>query len=215
MDYVLQPGDGRDAFVRFWRLVAEAVRRHPSAFAAELMNEPMSTRRRWMFDTWRACAQAINAVVPDMSVSICDIGEGSVLPAWVTSLTGGFEDISRDTERWIKAAGTLFYAWHYGDEPQNVDNMLAISRKWGVPSFATETGCGQFEAAAAANISHSYWHYSSYCNTGPWFGNRTVPTDTFGACILGWASGNSSKCVNPASQRAVQGHGLVEAPRLS
>ena len=56
---------------------------------------------------------------------------------------------------------------------------------------------------------------SSYCNTGPWFGNRTVPTDTFGACILGWASGNSSKCVNPRAQRAIRGHGLVEAPRVS
>jgi hypothetical protein len=75
--------------------------------------------------------------------------------------------------------------------------MQAISEKWNVPSFATETGCDQFNAAAAANISHSYWHYSAYCNTGPYFGNRTVPDDTFGACILGWNSGNSSKCAPP------------------
>ena len=72
--------------------------------------------------------------------------------------------------------------------------MQAISAKWNIPTFGTETGCDQFEAAKAAGISHSYWHYSSYCNTGPAFGNRSVPGDTFGACILGWASGNSSKC---------------------
>merc|ERR1712039_581053 len=162
------------------------------------MNEPMTIHRRAMFDTWRACADAIHQVIPDMSVSICDVGEGSVLPAWVTTLTGGDEDISSDTVKWIKASNSLFYAWHYGDVPQNVKNMQAISRVWNVPTFATETGCGQFNAAAASNISHSYWHYSSYCNTGPGFGNRTVPTDTFGACILRWASGDSAKCAKPA-----------------
>merc|ERR1712107_606995 len=56
MDYLLQPGDGRADFVRFWRLIADAVKDHPSAFAAELMNEPMSIRRKWMFETWRDCA---------------------------------------------------------------------------------------------------------------------------------------------------------------
>ena len=72
--------------------------------------------------------------------------------------------------------------------------MQAVSAQWSMPTFGTELTCEIFDAAAAANISHSYWHYSSYCNTGPWFGNRSVPTETFGACILGWASGNSSKC---------------------
>jgi hypothetical protein len=194
MDYILRPGAGRDAFVRYWRLMAEAVAQHPSAFAAELMNEPMSIHRRWMFDTWRACAEAIVEVVPDMAVSICDTGEGSVLPAWISTLTGGAEDISRETMAWIKSTNSAFYAWHYGSTPDNIRNMQAISKEWNVPTFATETGCDQFDAAAAANISHSYWHYSSYCNTGPWFGNRSVPTESFGACILGWASGNSSKC---------------------
>ena len=47
--------------------------------------------------------------------------------------------------------------------------------------------------AQAANISLSYWHYSSYCTTGPAFGNRVVPDETFGACILGWGGGESSK----------------------
>ena len=73
MDYILTPGAGRDAFVRYWRLMAEAVREHRSAIAAELMNEPITLRRTAAFDTWRACAEAINEVVPDMAVR-CDGG---------------------------------------------------------------------------------------------------------------------------------------------
>ena len=196
MDYVLQPGEGREAFVRYWALVAEAVREHPSAIAAELMNEPMSIRRRDMFDTWRACAEAINEVIPDMSVSVCDIGETSSMPAWVTKLTRGTELIAESTIQWMEEATTVFYSWHYGNLPQAIRNMEAISREWNMPTFATEVGCDLFDAASAAGISASYWHYSSYCNTGPWFGNRSVPEETFGACILGWASGNSSKCIS-------------------
>ena len=51
---------------------------------------------------------------------------------------------------------------------------------------------GQWKAATAANISHAYWHYSAYCTTGAAFGNRSVPSDTFGGCMLGWAGGDSS-----------------------
>ncbi len=195
MDYILQPGEGRDYFVRYWRLIAEAVVDHPSAFAAELMNEPMSIRRKWSFDTWRACAEAIHKVIPDMSVSIADVGEGSVLPDWITKYTGGFEDISSETEQYIKDENRLFYAWHYGTMPGGANNMIEISEKWNVPTFATETSCSQFNYAKSVNISHSYWHYSCYCNTGPWFGNRKVPDDTFGGCLLGWDNGDSSKCV--------------------
>jgi len=203
MDYNLQPGPGRDDFVRYWTLMAEAVKGHPSAFGFELANEPMSIRRKWMFDTWRACAEAITKIVPDASVSIADVGEGSVLPAWVTKLTGGAEDISEDTIKWIKSSNSVFYAWHYGTVPQDVKNMQAISAEWNVPTFATETGCDHFNAAAAANISHSYWHYSSYCNTGQCFGNRAVPANTFGGCILGWGSGDSSKCAKPGVTNVV------------
>jgi len=142
----------------------------------------------------KACSDAIVAVVPDASVAVADVGEGSVFPAALTKLTGGFGFISAETEAWIKESDTAFYAWHYGDEPTNIDNMRAISDKWNVPTFGTELGCDQFDAAAAANISHSYWHYSAYCNTGPSFGDRAVPDETFGACILGWGSGDSSKC---------------------
>jgi len=196
MDYMIQPGDGRDDFVRFWRLMAEAVKDHPSAFAAELTNEPMTIRRKWMFQTWKACTDAITAVIPDMSVTIADVGEGSVLPSWFTAITGGALDIPGELVDWIKASNNVFYAWHYGDVPTNVKNMQAVSKKWNVPSFATEVGCDSFLAAKEANISHSYWHYSAYCNTGASFGNKAVPSETFGACILGWGSGDSSKCID-------------------
>ena len=46
MDYLIEDGPGRDDFVRFWRLMAEEVKDHPSAFAAEWMNEPMTIRRK-------------------------------------------------------------------------------------------------------------------------------------------------------------------------
>jgi hypothetical protein len=48
--------------------MAEAVVDHPRAFAFELMNEPMTIWRRDAFKTWRACAEAIVAVIPDASV---------------------------------------------------------------------------------------------------------------------------------------------------
>ena len=199
MDFLVTDGEGRDAFVRFWRLMAEAVETHPSAFAAELMNEPMTIRRRDMFQTWRAVAEAVNAVVPDMAVSLQDVGEGAVLPSWLTehAAKGAGVAIDADTLAWIKATGTLFYAWHWYGAPassdQAVANVQAISADWNVPTFASEfMSCDLWRACAAANISRTYWHYSSYCNTGPSFGNLSVPDETFGACILGWAGGNSA-----------------------
>lgn len=194
MDYMMQEGPGRDYFIRFLTLLAEAVKDHPSAFAVEPMNEPLTIRRKWMFDTWRTCAESINKIIPDMLVSICDVGQGSVMPAWVTQLTGGAAGIPKDIVEWIKNSNNLFYTWHYGEVPQNVKNMQAISKAWNMPTFATETFCDHWDAAAAAGISRYYWHYSSYCNTGPAFGNRSVVTETFGACILGWDLGDSSKC---------------------
>jgi len=194
MDYILKPGVGREKFVRYWKLMAEAVKDHPSASMFELMNEPMSIHRRWMFDTWKECADAITGVIPDASVAVCDVGEASVLPDWVTLITGGFEDISSETEAWLKSSNNLFYAWHYGKVPTDINNMKALSFRWNMPTFGTELGCDTFCPAKDAGISHSYWHYSSYCNTGPCFGNKKVPEETFGACLLGWGSGDSSKC---------------------
>jgi hypothetical protein len=70
MAYAMGKGPGRDDFVRYWQLMAEAVVSHPSAFAAELMNEPMTIHRTAMFDCWRACADAINAIIPDMRCAL-------------------------------------------------------------------------------------------------------------------------------------------------
>lgn len=189
MDYVVESGPGRDDFVRFWRLVAEAVVDHPSAFGAELMNEPMSIRRRDMFDTWRACAEAINSVVPDMSVTVADTGEDPVMPDW---LTATIESIDRDTEDWMKKSNNVFYALHYPNALR-VERTVAFQKKYNVPAFGTEIGgCDEWNMLKDKNISRSYWHYANYCNTGPWFGNRKVPEDTFGGCMLGWDGGNSS-----------------------
>lgn len=195
MNYTIEPGSGRDDFVRYWTLMAHAVADHPSASFFELMNEPMTIHRANYMDTWKACADAIHQVIPDASVSICDVGEGSILPSWLPKF-GDDVDISHDTLSWITSGNaSVFYAWHYGDVPKAITNMQAISEKWGIPTFGTETGCSQFEAARAANISHSYWHYSAYCNFPARDSFPEVPIENaFGACILGWGSGNSSKC---------------------
>ena len=60
MDYLVEAGEGRDAFVRFWRLLAVESARHPSAFGAELMNEPITLRRREAYETWREAAEAVS-----------------------------------------------------------------------------------------------------------------------------------------------------------
>jgi hypothetical protein len=200
--YIFSEGPGRTAFVRYWKLLAEAVKRHPSAVACELMNEPMFIGRQLMFDTWRAAAEAINGVLPDMSVGICDVGEVAAAPAWVTDVFGGVEGISHSTAEWIKHSTTLFYSWHWYGIPHNIEDAIksaeAVSHAFNMPSFASEfSSCDVWNAAKNAGISHAYWHYSSYCTTGPAFGNRKFPSDTFGACILGWRDGLSTKCVAP------------------
>ena len=63
----------------------------------------MTIRRKWYMDAWKACADAIHEVIPDASVSICDIGEGSIIPDWVPSFGDDF-DISSDTLKWIKVS---------------------------------------------------------------------------------------------------------------
>jgi len=88
MDYVIDEGPGRDDFVRFWTLMAKEIVSHPSAFAVELMNEPMTIKRPVMFEAWVAVAKAVNAIIPDLSVSLADVGEGAVFPWWVTKFGG-------------------------------------------------------------------------------------------------------------------------------
>ena len=204
MNYMLNKGPGRDDFVRFWTLMAKAVAAHPSVSFIEPSNEPMSINRRGMYDTWRAVTEEVTKIIPDISVALADTGEGAVLPGWVYTLLDliplPYFAPSGETIDWIKKSKNVFYAWHWYGSPKTpqgaVANVRTIEQDWNVPSFATEFfSCSAWEATAAANISHSYWHYSSYCNTGPSFGNRKVPEDTFGACILGWGGGRPDKCM--------------------
>jgi hypothetical protein len=161
------------------------------------MNEPMTIRRALACDTWRAAGAAISAVVPDMAVSVADTGEGVVLPPSVVPAAGDIL-ISNATLAWMRAAPNVFLAWHWYGSPDNVteavEDALALGALWGVPALLTEFGdCSAWDAAAQAGMGRLYWLYSSYCTTGPAFGNRQVPADTFGACILGWggaAGGN-------------------------
>ena len=195
MAYALGEGAGRDKFAKFWGLVAAAAADHPSAFGAELMNEPMSIHRRDMFNAWKAAAEAIHAVVPDMAVALADVGEAAILPDWIDKYVTAGLDIDSDTTDWIKASGYLFYAFHWYATPSDmhdaVDRVNDIRSDWDVPVFSTESGknCDYRDLLRNNSISWTYWHYSDYCNTGADFGNRPV-NETFGACILGWGSGD-------------------------
>ena len=81
------------------------VARHPSAFGAELMNEPMTIKRDAAFQTWRASVEAINAIIPDMSVALADTGQVAQSP-W--NWLGGSFDIFSWTLAWIKESNTTF-----------------------------------------------------------------------------------------------------------
>eukprot|EP00756_Hemistasia_phaeocysticola_P058836 Hpha_TRINITY_DN3549_c0_g1::TRINITY_DN3549_c0_g1_i1::g.25735::m.25735 len=204
MNYMLLPGAGRDDFVRYWRLMAEEIKQHPSAFAIEPSNEPMSIDRRAMYDTWRAVTEAVTPIIPDVSVAVADTGEGPVLPEWVTTILDviplPYLAPTGDTVKWMRESENLFYAFHWYGNPKDPDdavkNALGNGVDWDMPTFSTEFfSCAGWTSAAKANVSHSYWHYSCYCNTGADFGNRKVPEDTFGACILGWGGGSPDRCM--------------------
>ena len=119
MDYIMLPGTGRDAFVRFWALLAAEVRRHPSAVAAELLNEPVTIRRRAAFDTWRAAAEAIHRAVPDMAVSLADTLEGVTLPKWLVRLMGPGVLLDADTDKWITQSSTVFVGPRRAPNPED------------------------------------------------------------------------------------------------
>ena len=149
MDFLVEDVDGRADFVRFWSLLAVEVARHPSAFAAELMNEPMTIKRDAAYQTWRACAEAINSIIPDMAVALADTGQVAQAPwDWL----GGQFDLDSWTLAWIKQSNTTFYAFHpYLNPGQTAADVVAfvgnISKDWNVPSFATEFGTSRFFVA--------------------------------------------------------------------
>ena len=196
LDYLFEKGPGRDDFCRYHKLLAEAVFDYPSAIAIELMNEPVYIKRWNMYETWRVCNNEITSVIPDMSVSVVDIGEGAVIPEWVSWIDSGIA-IYPSTVEWLKKSTNLFYAWHWYGDPKDpliaIKNVKEIQNKWNMPSMLTETmSCSVINAAENADISWNYWHYSQYCDTNKKFGGK-VPPESFGACILGWGDGISNK----------------------
>lgn len=102
----------------------------------------MSVRRGDMYETWEAVARAANAIIPDLSVSLADLGEGVIKGEWLIEHGFGDVGIPEQTLAYIKESTTLYYAWHwYGapaDPQQAVDNALAIGDSWNVPTFLTE-----------------------------------------------------------------------------
>ena len=46
-------------------------------------------------------------------MSFADIGEGAVIPNWVTKIIGGGETIDPETVAFFKKSKTSFYAWHW------------------------------------------------------------------------------------------------------
>lgn len=52
------------------------------------MNEPMSINRMDLYESWRAAAEAIHAIISDMSVSLTEIGEAAEIPDWMTKWIG-------------------------------------------------------------------------------------------------------------------------------
>jgi hypothetical protein len=140
-------------------------------------------------EAWRAANDAITAVIPNMSVGVSDLGSGAVLPSWFVKL-GGSIAIAPSTQRWLKGARNLFYAWHWYGNPKDprdaVSTVQALQKDWNVAAMLTETqGTGAINVAETVNMPWAHWLYNHYCNTAPQFGGHRPP-NSFGACILGW-----------------------------
>ena len=60
------------------------------------------------YNTWRACGEAVLEVIPDMSVMVSEVGQGAVIPSWVTEFGAGDILIDEDTVEWIKVKTTSF-----------------------------------------------------------------------------------------------------------
>ena len=134
-------------------------------------------------------SEAITAVIPEMSIGVMDLGSGAVLPEWFVKI-GGSIAIKPSTQKWLKRAGNLFYAWHWYGDPQDphtaIATVQALQNDWNVSAMLTETqGSGARDAADAVGMPWAHWLYNHYCDTAPRFGGHKPP-NSFGACILGW-----------------------------
>ncbi len=179
--------EGKHYFVNFWRLMAEAVKNHPSASLMEFSNEPMFIYRYEMYEVWREISETVNEIIPDMLVSLIDPFQAAVLPYWVKTITPNF-DIKKETVEWIKKSKNVYYAVHYlGDRgifDEAIQAALAIQKDWNVPIVITEYNSKFKKEYQKHEFSLTAWRYGEYCNTGSRFINREDKV-TFGACILG------------------------------
>jgi len=179
--------EGKHYFVNFWRLMAEAVKNHPSASLMEFSNEPMYIYRHQMYEVWREISEAVNEVIPDMLVSLIDPFQALLLPYWVKTISPNI-DIKKETIEWIKKSKTVYYAVHYlGDRgvlDEAIEAALSLQKEWNVPIIITEYDRSYRKAYLKHEFSLTAWRYGEYCNTGNRFRNIKDKV-TFGACILG------------------------------
>lgn len=180
--------NGRGYYARYMGLLAEAARNYPNVFGIETMNEPPSIERWSMFYTWRAAYDAIRAEVPDMAVSVQDVGQGPLvlydLGLW------------KDQIYWLHHADNLFYTFHWYSFPKDpkdgVSSAVKQSKYWSMPALMTEmNNCKVKGPAVAAGIGYSWWEYANYCNTAPSAACQPGDKCDFGACITG-VDGNAN-----------------------
>lgn len=178
-------------------LLAAAVKDRPAAIGIELMNEPPFLERGQMYQTWEACYDAVRAESDDIAVGVMDTGQAA--------LGIGNLLLSKETVAWLKDASSkngLFYAYHcYGCSPASAVKT-AKNNPWGMPSLLTEyggygDGCDIQKAAKDQGVGSAYWHYSDccwpkHCPGGLPDGHCPLEGERWGACITGWANGNSS-----------------------
>ncbi|CAE8636212.1 unnamed protein product, partial [Polarella glacialis] len=193
--YLFDEEGGRRHYVAFIRLLARAVRARPAAFGIELYNEPFDINAEAMFKTWQECYQAIQEEVPGMLVGIVDVGEGA--NSWWQTL------ITPWRAYWLRRQDYLFFAFHWYGMPSSPTDAIKhvgdYSWLWKMPALLTEfSDCGMQELTEKAGIGWLYWHYSQYCDTAPSPQCGHGKSDcSFGACITGWGSGNSSRQCHP------------------
>jgi hypothetical protein len=96
---------GRTYYADYTARLAAAVDGYPAAIAIELMNEPPAVERWSMYETWRACHEAIRATGSDIAVGVMDTEQAA--------LDLGNFGIHEDTVKWLQSTDGLFYAFHY------------------------------------------------------------------------------------------------------
>ena len=75
MVHLVHTAEGRQAHVRYIRLLAEAVADEPAAAGIELMNEPPAADRAALYSLWRECYAAARQAVPDLAIGVMDPGQ--------------------------------------------------------------------------------------------------------------------------------------------